>query len=127
MNVKWVLLDGAIVKRAGSSLTPPPGATVVTTPMRLQDLARAHLVNGSFEIRPNSPDVTGNGPFSVGPCAAGTEIEVDDIGGGETLLVHTVTADDTAETIDLPDSGAYRIEVRAPLPALPTVREVEIT
>lgn len=112
--------DGTVA-RIGQSPTVPADATPISTPVALSTLATMMLVP-----RPASPEVTSDGTtHTVGDCPDGTVIEVHDVSGNERMLLYEVETEGEDVEIELADTGAYRIEIAAPLPALP--RTVNIT
>lgn len=135
-----VLIESSLVKSAATVTDLPAGWTEVVpagtetggqvgTTILLRDipaLSRAHVDGGVLVPRPASPMPTvDGGTVTIPACVADTVVTIDD--GIEMLIETTAPADDWTEVYSLTDAGTYRIEVAAPVPALPSVQRVTIT
>jgi len=146
MSVHFVTLapDGT-VWRCGRGAEVPSGALrVVIAPdpawvagvgeigvmdaAQLGELARMRQVGDRLEARASSPlpSLSAPGTVTVGPLPSGSQIEVFDLDGSELMGVIDVAIEDDTRTLTFTVPGRYRIEVAAPIPALPVEWEVEI-
>lgn len=122
----WVVTDGnGVVTGCANRGDPPAGAIVLETDLSVSQLAMMQIVNDVPVPRPTGPEIVSDGTtHTVTDCPEDTVIEVHDLIGGEIASTHTVTVDGDDVAVTLADAGSYRIEVTAPLPALPVYLEV---
>ncbi len=139
----YVLLDGDLVDQvctanppgpdwlevictaAPETFSPPSGAVGAPFGLTPREAKDCCVVAGILTPRPLSPSpVEVTGGWSV-HCVAGTNVQVIDVTGEEVMLDHTATATEALD-FSLPDPGEYRIEVRDPTPALPSITTLEV-
>jgi hypothetical protein len=137
---RFVVLDAAgVVVSFGSGAAVPPGPDVfevvtgAPAPGQIgtlgfvgaRDLGGMTRAGDFLVQRPISGVVIRQGgAVTINDCPAGTVITVFDSTGGENMGAVEWDVADQPVVIELPDAGAYSIEVDGPLPFLPVRIEV---
>lgn len=113
-----LLKPNGCIDLAGISRQPPPGYVALPPGLTPEFTPYLMYVDGQWQERPVLPEWQKNGHTVTLPVAPDeTSVEVFD---HETdALLGRATAESGSLTLDLPDSGTYRLETQVPDPWAP--------
>lgn len=121
MKYVWLDEDNSVIMIAGEGRSLPEGAIEIVTDVQTRLLTNYHVVEQEGEIsllpRPRLAEMTvENGTYTILNIPLGTNIEVIDLLGGETISNFVTDVNDYNLEFQIDGSGEFEISLHPPLP-----------